>query len=283
MPINFIPTVWSARLLANLEKALVYSQPGVVNKDYEGEIKAAGISVKIASLGDVSVNDYTRNTDLGDPEELTDAEQTMVIDQAKYFNFQIDDVDRAQARINYLDEAMRRAAYKLRDGQDAYVATIMDAAVPAANKIGSVTTPKVPTKADAYEYLVDLSVKLDEANCPQEGRWVVVPAWFQGLLLKDDRFVKSGTASGDATLRNGQVGEAAGFTVYKSNNVPNTTGTKYKILAGHAMATTVAEQIVSIEKYRMEKRFADAVKGLHVYGAKVTRPGLLACLIANAS
>lgn len=283
MSINFIPTVWSARLLANLEKALVYSQPGVVNKDYEGEIKGSGISVKIASLGDVSVNDYTRNTDLGDPEELTDAEQTMVIDQAKYFNFQIDDVDRAQARINYLDEAMRRAAYKLRDGQDAYVATIMDAAVPAANKIGSVTTPIIPTKADAYEYLVDLSVKLDEANCPQEGRWVVVPAWFQGLLLKDDRFVKSGTASGDATLRNGQVGEAAGFTVYKSNNVPNTTGTKYKILAGHPMATTVAEQIVSIEKYRMEKRFADAVKGLHVYGAKVTRPGLLACLIANAS
>lgn len=283
MSINFIPTVWSARLLANLEKALVYSQPGVVNKDYEGEIKGSGISVKIASLGDVSVNDYTRNTDLGNPEELTDAEQTMVIDQAKYFNFQIDDVDRAQARIDYLDEAMRRAAYKLRDGQDAYVATIMDAAVPAANKIGSVTTPKIPTKADAYEYLVDLSVKLDEANCPQEGRWVVVPAWFQGLLLKDDRFVKSGTASGDATLRNGQVGEAAGFTVFKSNNVPNTTGTKYKILAGHAMATTVAEQIVSIEKYRMEKRFADAVKGLHVYGAKVTRPGLLACLIANAS
>jgi len=270
-------------LLANLEKALVYSQPGVVNKDYEGEIKGSGISVKIASLGDVSVNDYTRNTDLGNPEELTDAEQTMVIDQAKYFNFQIDDVDRAQARIDYLDEAMRRAAYKLRDGQDAYVATIMDAAVPAANKIGSVTTPIIPTKANAYEYLVDLSVKLDEANCPQEGRWVVVPAWFQGLLLKDDRFVKSGTASGDATLRNGQVGEAAGFTVFKSNNVPNTTGTKYKILAGHAMATTVAEQIVSIEKYRMEKRFADAVKGLHVYGAKVTRPGLLACLIANAS
>lgn len=131
------------------------------------------------------------------------------------------------------------------------------------------------------EYLVDLSVVLDEANAPIDGRFVVVPAWFHGLLLKDERFVKSGTRRSDEAIRNGEVGEAAGFSILKSNNVPNTTGTKYKILAGHSIATAYVEQIVDVQTYKPEKRFGDAVKGLHVYGAKVVRPTCLAMLIAS--
>ena len=87
----------------------------------------------------------------------------------------------------------------------------------------------------------------------------------------------------DTALKNGEVGEAAGFSILKSNNVPNTTGEKYKIIAGHRIATTYVEQIVDMQTYQPEKRFGDAVKGLHVYGAKVVRPEALACLIANKS
>jgi hypothetical protein len=114
-----------------------------------------------------------------------------------------------------------------------------------------------------------------------DNRFVVVPAWFHGLLLKDDRFVGAGSIRTDAALANGQVGEAAGFRILKSNNVPNTTGAKYKIIAGHAIATAYVEQIVDLESYKPEKRFGDAVKGLHVYGAKVVRPTALAMLIAD--
>lgn len=283
MALNFIPTVWAARLLVALEKALVYAQDGTVNRDYEGEIKESGNSVKIGSIGDVTIGTYEKNTDIGDPQILTDAEQSLLIDQSKYFNFYVDSVDRAQQNVNVMDEAMRRAAWALREKADTYMAGIMDAAVLAGNKIGSVTTPKVPTKDDAYEYLVDLGVILDENDTPIDGRFVVVPAWFHGLLLKDERFVKTGSAGADATLANGQVGEAAGFKILKSNSVPNTTGTKYKILAGHAVATAYAEQIVDLQTYKPEKRFGDAVKGLHVYGAKVVRDKNLAVLIANKS
>lgn len=104
--------------------------------------------------------------------------------------------------------------------------------------------------------------------------------WFYGLLLKDDRFVKY-TPSADQVLRTGQVGQAAGFEIFISNNVPNTTGTKYKILCGHPMAITFADQIDKVEAYRPERRFADAVKGLHVYGAKVIRPEALVVVTAN--
>lgn len=283
MALDFIPTVWAARLLTALEKALIYGQTNVSNRDYEGEIRKAGNTVKIASIGDVTVDDYVKDSDINDPESLTDDEQTLLINNAKYFNFYVDSIDRAQQNVNVLDEAMRRSSWKLRDEADTFLANTMDAAVPGGNKIGSTTTPKVPTKADAYEYLVDLGVLLDESNTPIDGRFVVVPAWFHGLLLKDERFIRSGTTVSDRRLANGEVGEAAGFTILKSNNVPNTTGTKYKIIAGHSIATAYVEQVLDVQTYKPEKRFGDAVKGLHVYGAKVVRPTNLAQLIASKS
>lgn len=281
MSLTFIPTVWAARLLTALEKSLVYGQRDVCNRYFEGEIREAGNTVKIGSVGDVTIGTYTKDSDIDEPEILTDATQTLTIDQAKYFNFYVDSIDRAQQNVNVLDTAMRHSAWGLREKADAYLATVMDAAVPAGNKIGSTATPKVPTKDDAYEYLVDLAVLLDESNTPLDGRFVIVPAWFHGLLLKDERFVQAGTLRSDRALANGKVGEAAGFSILKSNNVPHTTGTKYKIIAGHEIATSYVEQIVDLQTYQPEKRFGDAVKGLHVYGAKVVRDTALACLIAN--
>lgn len=281
MSLTFIPTVWAARLLTALDKSLVYGQTNVCNRDYEGDIREAGNTVKIASIGDVTIGDYTKNTDISDPEILSDSDQSLLINQSKYFNFYVDSVDRAQQNVNVLDEAMRRSAWALREKADAFLAGVMDTAVAAGNKIGSIATPKVPTKDDAYEYLVDLGVLLDESDTPIDGRFVIVPAWFHGLLLKDERFIKAGTPRSDSALANGEVGEAAGFRILKSNNVPNTTATKYKIIAGHSIATAYVEQIIDLQTYQPEKRFGDAVKGLHVYGAKVVRPTALAELIAN--
>lgn len=281
MALDFIPTVWAARLLVALEGALVYGQSIVCNRDYEGEIRQAGNTVKIASIGDVEVDDYTKDEDIADPTSLTDTEQNLLIDQAKYFNFYVDSIDRAQQNVNVLDEAMRRSAWKLRDVADGFLAGVIEAAVLEDNTIGTTVTPEVPTKDNAYEYLVDLSVLLDEANAPIDSRFVVVPAWFHGLLLKDERFIKAGTRRSDAALKNGEVGEAAGFAILKSNNVPNTTGEKYKIIAGHSLGTAYVEQVVDVQTYKPEKRFGDAVKGLHVYGAKVVRPTCLAMLIAD--
>ena len=281
MALDFIPTVWASRLLVALEESLVYGQSKVVNRDYEGDIREAGNTVKIASISDVAIGDYLKNNDIDDPAVLTDTELTLTIDQAKYFNLYVDRIDRAQQNVNVLDHAMRRSAWKLRDAADSFIATAMETAVSGPNTIGTTGTPRVPTKDDAYEYLVDLGTMLDESNTPIEGRFVIVPAWFHGLLLKDDRFVNAGTMRSDRRLANGAVGEAAGFDILKSNNVPNESGTKFKIIAGHSVATSYVEQILDLHTFKPEKRFGDAVKGLHVYGAKVVEPSALAMLIAN--
>jgi len=275
---NFIPEIWSARLLVSLKKALVYGQEGVVNRDYEGEIRQMGDMVRINSIGPITVGTYAKNTDIGDPQTLTDAQTVLTIDQAKYFNFQVDDIDRAQQNPKVMDAAMQEAAYALRDVADQYIARL---GVAAGNTIGSDAAPKEVDKTNAYELLVDLAVLLTDAKVPTEGRWVVVPPWFYGTLLKDDRFIDASKAGTTEGLRNGQVGMAAGFTVLQSHNVPNANGAKYKIIAGHPIAISYAEQINKVEAYRPEKRFADAVKGLHLYGAKLVRPEAIAVLTAN--
>lgn len=268
---NFIAVVWSAKILSALEKAHVFGQTNVVNRDYEGEIKDKGDSVKILGIGDVVIKDYVKNEDIDDADELNDAGQTLNITEGKYFNFAVDDVDKAQANANVIGEGLKRAGYGLRDKADMFIAS-SHVKVPAQNLLGSDAAPIIPTKADAYDYLVDLGTLLDEANVPAEGRFCTVPAWYHGLLLKDTRFVGVGSGKSDETLRNGKIGEAAGFDVLKSNNSPNDNGTKYKVIAGHPMAYSYAEQIVKVVAYSPEKRFADAVKGLHVYGGELIRP-----------
>lgn len=277
---TFIPELWSARLLYALDNAHIAAN--LVNRDYEGLIRQQGDTVHINTIGPVTVDDYTRNTDIDDPEVLTTAEQTLVIDQAKYFNFQVDDVDAAQSAGDLMDAAMARAAYALNDASDAYLLSVIASGADSGNVIGSSAAVSL-TASNVYENIVALRTKLDKANVPTSGRFVVVPPEVYALLLLDDRFVKASDAgTANATLLNGEVGRVAGFTVYMSNNTPYATET-WSIPAGVAAATTYAEQIVSTEAYRLEKRFADAVKGLHVYGAKVTDGKQLAVLKAKVA
>lgn len=278
---RFVPQVWAANLLVALQKAHVFAQAGVVNRDYEGEISQYGDTVHITQISDPTIGTYTANSTTITAEELTDSRRSLVIDQSKYFAFKVDDIDKRQARGNVIPMAMQRSAYKLRDVVDAYAAGLYTSAA-AANQLGTVAvTTSAPTAA--YDsVLVPLGVKLDEANVPTEGRWAVVPPWFHGRLQLDGRFIKVNEAGdGGAALRNGFIGRAAGFDLFKSNNIVNVTGDDYGVVAGTDMAISFAEQVSQVEAYRDPNSFADVVRGLHLWGMRVIRPEGLATCIAS--
>lgn len=276
---NFIPEVWSAQLLSSLKKSLVYAGPTVVNRNYEGEITDSGDTVRITSISRPTVATYIKNSTTITPETLTDASRSLLIDQSKYFAFEVDDIDMRQAKNGgaLMTEAADEAAYALADVADQYVVGLYTGA-DAGNQLGTVS---VTTAALAVTQLINLKVKLDNANVPSQGRYVVVPPWFHGLLLGSDLFVRVDASGNDTALRNGMVGRAFGFDVLLSNNAPLVTGDDYAVLAGHPMALSFAEQIVKVEGYRPESAFSDAVKGLHVYGAKLVRPSAIATVVAS--
>lgn len=271
---NFIPEYWSSALLTSLKKSLVYGD--VVNRNYEGEIAAAGDTVRITSVSRPTISTYVPNSTTITYEQLADAQRTLVVDQAKMFNFTVDDVDRRQSLPGIVEEATREAAYALGDTIDQFIAGLYTGAI---NTIA--TTAVTSAAANAYTLLVDLKVKLDEKNVPGDGRWVIVPPWYHGLLLKDNRFIDASASGSTEALTNGRVGRAAGFDVRVSNNAPLITGDDYAVIAGHNSAITYAEQINKVEALRLETKFADGIRGLAVYGAKLIRPDSIAVLTAS--
>ena len=275
--VNFVPEIWSPALLKALRDRLTYAQAGVVNRNYEGDIARAGDTVHITNFVDPSIRSYTKNGTIT-WDLLTDATQALVVDQADYFAFKVDDIDKRQALPGFVEEATTGAAYNLAKSADDYIAGLMKAGADAGNQLGAtlLTTPD-----EAYAMLVELRTVLTRSNTPDDGRFAVVPPEVYALLLQDDRFIRADASGTTAGLRNGQAGRAAGFDVIESNRVPETSteagaDTSYTVIAGHSAATTYAEQIASVQARELENTFGDGVRGLHLYGGKVIRPTLLA-------
>jgi N4-gp56 family major capsid protein len=274
---TFIPEVWSAQLLTALEERHVFAQNGLVNRDYEGEIAEYGDTVHIGSLTDPTIATYTKNVTVIDPQTLATTDQALVIDQSKYFAFEVDDVDARQVRNNgdLLSKAAYRSAVALRETLDTYLATL------ATTGAGNVIAAQDVATADAAFLLIrKLRMELNKDNVPSDDRFLVISPEFEALILGDDRFTDASKYGSNTAILNGEIGRAVGFRVLVSNNLPGgTAGTPPEVsnfvIAGHSMAITFAEQIAKVEAYRPDNSFSDAIKGLHLYGAKVVRPEAL--------
>lgn len=267
---NFIPTVWAARVQAELERKYVYA--ALVNRDYEGDISSYGDRVRINTVGDIDVADYIKNTTSISPQQLDSTQQTLLIDQSKYFAFYIDDIDQAQTKPKVMEEAIRKSSRALAGVADVFIAEKMAADAGLVGPAGALSLTDIPN------YMGTINQMLDEAdNDPDEERFIVVPAWLKKLIVIS---FQGNTQSVDVQA-NGLVGRYYGLNVYMSNNTP-VEGTDSVVIAGTRRGVTMAEQITSMEAYRPESSFADAVKGLHLYGAKtVLENALLKSLVSE--
>lgn len=276
---SFVPEVWTPALLTSLKKSQVFG--ALANRDYEGLIAQAGDTVHINSVGRPTINTYSPYATIT-VEQLTTADRILTIDQAKYFAFGVDDVDKRQAAGSFLEGGLAEAAYGMSDDADKYIAGLYTSTV-AANKVNAGVAVAVTTGDIAYTQLTKIKQKMDEANIPTNGRWLVVPPWYHALLLDTNKFAANAGAPGttQAALINGFVGRAAGMDIYTSNNAVLAAGDDYICLAGVRDAISFAEQINQVEAYRLQTSFQDAVRGLHLYGAKVVRPDALVYLLAS--
>lgn len=273
-------TIFARELQSSLKKAHVFAGPQAVNRNYEGEIRNTGDSVRIRSISRPTVTPYVKNVSVITPETLTDAERTLLIDQSNSFAFEIDDVDMAQVQNGggLMSEAALESAYALADVADLYVAGLYTGA-DAANKI---STTAITTSLLAAQGLINLKVKLDNANVPTQSRYCIIPPWYHGLLLQPGSgFVSVADSGTSEALRNGNVGRAFGFDIMLSNNVTVVTGDDYLVSAGYTGAITFASQINKVEAYRPQDSFSDALKGLDLFGAKLARPSGVATLVAS--
>ncbi len=261
---HFIPSIWSETLLSELDREYV----GVknCNRSFEGEIKGKGSVVKITGINAITVFDYTKDTDMSAPQALTDYEKALSISQAKAFNFQLDDVDKTQASPELLKLAMKQAAAALSDKADKYVYSLYSEATNS-NTIDVEDLDEdgvVDMLISARKKLLSNNVN---SNLPTS---LEVSPDVAALILKSK--ILTETDNSDAA-ENGSLGKFIGFDVYVSPNVcVDSTNSTHKCFARTKRAIAFAEQLNEVEAYRPESRFADAVKGLHLYGAKLVYP-----------
>lgn len=275
----FKPELWSKELLRKINDSGVMLE--CVNRNWEGEIKNQGDTVHIQKIGNVTVGDY--GSAAMTYQKLDGETDTLVINQKKYFAFCVDDIEKVQANVEYMQKYIDQAKKGCLLVQDTFLlGKAADAAT--ANQMGDITL----TKANAYDTLVDLRTLLADANAIDsaglgaDGKrpYLVVNPKIAGLIRKCDEFTHA-TAIGDANIRKGSIGTFAGFDIKESTNLKGTTATesvpsKTLIMAGTTEAITFASQIVKMETLRDKDYFQDLVRGLYVYGAKTVQPTCLA-------
>lgn len=257
---NFIPNLFAADVLQERDKLMVAAKH--CNRDYEGQIKEQGDRVKINTVAPVITKAYTKNTDIADPDNVSDASQFLDIDQAKYAHVFIDDVDRRQAlNDGFWNEAKRQMSLALADDIDGYIFGLY------ANGVSA--TPTTVTSANIVAALAEARQKLREANVPQSETLYleVSPAIYTKLVLA--RIAKE--TMNTKVIDGAEVPTIYGFGIYESNNVCSVGGINY-CFARTKRAISLAVQVTETEAYRPQKRFGDAIKSLQVWGAKVQAP-----------
>ena len=268
--LNFTSKVWSETLLHALEKQYI----AVANcyRNFEGDIEKSGSIVRLCGLNPVTISTYSPNNDITMPLPLNDYAMEIAISEAKYFNFQIDDVDRAQSLPSLMDEALRVAADGLANDADKYVFSLY---YLAKNKI----TINDPTVENIINSLIDIRQKLYEKNVSNSSDVVIeVSPAIATLLIK----AKLGLyTNNNDILEAGCIGNICGCKVFVSNNIATEEKSGYtyhKCYMRTKRAIAFVDKISKVVAYRPEMRFSDGIKGLHLYGGKIIYPDELMVL-----
>ena len=294
---RYIPALYSKKVLRRFLAETVFQD--ICNRDYEGEIKKYGDTVYIRKDPAITVNDYTIGAALTYEAPHDDA-VALEINKAKYTAFKVDDIDRAQSDVDLLNMYAKNTKQEIAIKVDQDVLTYMATGAAAGNygatagvisgniDLGASGAPEAITADNAITYLVQLNQVLSEQNVPEEGRFVVVPAWFRTLLKTGD--LKSADITGDATgvIRTGLIGKIDNLSVYVNNNIysvtDGTTSRKaYYVIAGTKEACTFAAQIDKSDQLQIPTSFGVYWRTLFVWGRLITQPKALAVLYCEPS
>jgi hypothetical protein len=287
----FQPEIWSNRLVMNLDQINVGKN--LVNTEWEGDLRF-NPTVHVRTLGNVSMNAYTKNSTTISYQDLAPVDEDFTVDDSTYFAFKVDDVDKAQSDINALDAYTRRAAVSMSNEVEAKIFSCYSQAL-TANKISASGSPitldssstATGSTRGVYPVISSLAEALSLQSVPEIGRFLVVDPKIRTLLWNDtahfirasdlgDSIVMSGRfVDGKGTPANqapGFIGTILGFDVYMVTHLPTTSAgsptivSKYMV-AGTRDAITYAAQITEIEAIRLQDSFASAIRGLLLHDA----------------
>ena len=265
---NFIPSVWAETINRELERACVFVED--CNRQYEGLVSSKGDSVHILGVGKPTIKTLDRANASGEidsAEEIEDTSVILGINQIRYFNYMVGDIDKAQAVGGLMDTLSAETSEGLAIEMDKYISSM--ALSEDVDKLTS--APTVLTKDNVLDILDTAIMKLQENDVSMaSGVTVTVSPRFYKLFKQ--AYVGKDTDNSEF-LKNGKVAMYGNVTVKLSNNVARSDdGATDNIMIRTKRAIAFVNPLTHTEAYRPEKTFADAVKGFVLFDGKVVRP-----------
>ena len=259
------PEIIAKKIEQELEKKMVFLD--MCNREYEGEIKSAGDSVKIVQLARPTI---TTTTD-GAPitisafEELQSSAITMQVLQQSYFAPVLHDIDERQSIPGVLEKIAVGGAYQLADTMDAHISAVCATGVKDASSSYQLTASNALEKIDAaLAILYGNNVPFND-----DIELVVTP---RAYILIKQALVNTDTDN-SAMLEKGIASMYGNVKIKVSNNVTTASaGAEDLLVLRTKRAVAFVEQINKVETGRVEKGFGTFVKGLGLYQAKLVQP-----------
>ena len=272
---TFIPDVWAEGIEHDLERMCVFAED--CNRKYEGKVSELGDTVRIFGVGKPTIYEMERKNASGEivaPEEIADTSISLAINQIRYFNFKVGDIDKAQAVKGLMEELRKEAREGLASAIAKYIASFaLDKQVKTLN-----STPLKLTADKAVEGEINVLHAIENAaqklfeNDVKDNTKIVLTVTPRFFTLFRRAYTGKDTDNSD-TLANGQVGKYAGIIIKQSNNVATSAnGSVDNMMIRTQRAIAFANPLTKVEPYRPEKMFADAVKGFELFDACVARP-----------
>ncbi|MBQ4031405.1 MAG: hypothetical protein II625_06590, partial [Bacilli bacterium] len=157
----FQQTIWSKAIQKDLET--ITSLRNHCDFQYEKDSKNAK-EIKILGVTRPTIRTYVSGTALT-RESVVDTSQTLQINQYKYFNFEVEDIDKAQSVPGLLEATIHEASLGLAEEGDKYVASIIETATEAqTNPLPQSASVISLTKANAMASVEDGFAALYENN-----------------------------------------------------------------------------------------------------------------------
>lgn len=272
---NFIPSVWNEGIERELERLCVFVED--CNRKYEGKVKQTGESVTILGVGKPTIKSLSkasRNKDIDAPEEIEDTSVIMYINQIRYFNYMVGDIDKAQSVGGVMDALEAETSEGLADDVDKYIASfaVDDSVAKLYASAVKVVDGTAGTNEKNVLHVLDEAIQKLYENDVKATTKIVATVSPRFYTLFKRAYVEKDTNNSEM-LKNGKVGRYGNVIIKMSNNVHKTdSGATDNIMIRTQRAIAYANPHTHSEPYRPEKKFADAVKGYILFDAKVVRP-----------
>lgn len=260
---HFQQTIWSASILRSLDK--ITSLRNHCDFRYEKEAEHAK-EVKILSVTRPTIRTYVPGTPIT-RESAKDSSMLMQLNQYRYFNFEVEDIVKAQSVPGLMEALTDEAGKGLALEGDMYVAEVIKAGVDAGDVAAS--TEIALTNANAMASVEEGFATLYTNDCKVSDSFYLELA--PKVFTTYRQQLTELSTNNPEILKKGAVGKINNAYVCIENCLPASDTAYYNILRTNK-AVAFAEQIEKVEHYRPEDAFTDAVKGLYVFGAKIVRP-----------